>query len=380
MTNGSRSACVFITGATGFVGSHLVPLLRKARPERRIVALVRDPGRATALSAQGCELVIGDVTRPQMGIVQTDYQRLSAEVTQIIHAAGDVNFGASLPVSRAANVFGTQQAINFARVCARLDRFAHLSTISVHGTRPGPLLEDPCPAGNRFVNSYQRSKHEAEWLVLRAIGEIPAEIFRLSLVGADSPAGTVTQFNYVHHVIRYLPNSPLPAMPGDPDTCVDLITADWAVGALAWLFDNHFQPGAIRNLSGAPAGSLRLGEMVELARKVLERNLNVRVAIPSFTSTQEFESIVTRSGDQRVKSAAAVLGPHIMLLGSRQSFPNDRALADLDGSGLTPAPLQTWCANMIEYCVKSNWGEGGGTWSMVAPRPPDVMATGSPTR
>jgi long-chain acyl-CoA synthetase len=375
-----QSACVFVTGATGFVGSQLVRLLRKAQPERGIVALVRDPARATTLSSQGCELITGDVTRPQLGIDQADYRRLTAQVNQIIHAAGDVNFGAALPVSRAANVFGTQQAINFARACPKLDRFAHLSTISVHGTRPGPLREEPSPPGSRFVNSYQQSKHEAEWLVLRAMREIPAEIFRLSLIGADSPAGNVTQFNYVHHLIRYLPNSPLPAMPGDPDTCVDLITADWSVAALAWLFDNRFEPGAVRNLSAGPAGSLRLGEIAELARQVLERILNVPVVIPSFAGTDTFENIVARSSDPRIKSAAALLGPHIHLLSSRQSFPNDRALADLDGSGLMPVPLQSWCANMIEYCVKSNWGEGGGAWSMVAPRPADAQAAGSSAR
>ncbi|HET8893874.1 MAG TPA: complex I NDUFA9 subunit family protein [Gaiellaceae bacterium] len=53
---------VLVTGATGFIGPHVVHTLR-AR-DLSVRALVRDPGRASRLKAWGAELVPGDVTDP----------------------------------------------------------------------------------------------------------------------------------------------------------------------------------------------------------------------------------------------------------------------------------------------------------------------------
>jgi uncharacterized protein YbjT (DUF2867 family) len=53
---------VLVTGGTGFVGPHVVHALR-AR-ETPVRALVRDPARATRLTAWGVELARGDVTDP----------------------------------------------------------------------------------------------------------------------------------------------------------------------------------------------------------------------------------------------------------------------------------------------------------------------------
>jgi NADH dehydrogenase len=61
---------VLVTGATGFVGPHVVHALR-AR-ELPVRALVRDPRRAGRLQAWGVELVQGDVTDPASLRVATE--------------------------------------------------------------------------------------------------------------------------------------------------------------------------------------------------------------------------------------------------------------------------------------------------------------------
>jgi uncharacterized protein YbjT (DUF2867 family) len=53
---------ILVTGGTGFVGPHVVHALR-AR-ELPVRALVREPARATRLTAWGTELAVGDVTDP----------------------------------------------------------------------------------------------------------------------------------------------------------------------------------------------------------------------------------------------------------------------------------------------------------------------------
>jgi uncharacterized protein YbjT (DUF2867 family) len=54
---------ILVTGGTGFVGPKIVHALRAE--DRPVRCLVRDPDRATDLTAWGCELARGDVTDPE---------------------------------------------------------------------------------------------------------------------------------------------------------------------------------------------------------------------------------------------------------------------------------------------------------------------------
>ena len=53
---------IFLTGATGFVGRHLVPVL--LRDGHRVRCLVRSAERADSLRGLGCEVVVGDLVGP----------------------------------------------------------------------------------------------------------------------------------------------------------------------------------------------------------------------------------------------------------------------------------------------------------------------------
>ena len=94
---------VLVTGGTGFVGPHVVHALRTR--ETPVRALVRDPARATRLTAWGVELVTGDVTDPAslraacegvdalvhlVAIIRgrpTDFERVMVEGTRNVVAA-----------------------------------------------------------------------------------------------------------------------------------------------------------------------------------------------------------------------------------------------------------------------------------------------------
>ena len=55
----------FITGATGFIGGHLVR--RMADTDHEVRCLVRDPSRASHLEEMGASLTQGDVTGYKLG-------------------------------------------------------------------------------------------------------------------------------------------------------------------------------------------------------------------------------------------------------------------------------------------------------------------------
>src|SRR5687768_2587096 len=64
MEAGRRGTTVFLTGATGFIGGRLARAL-DARGYR-LRCLVRRPERAAPLAALGAELLVGDVTDPDI--------------------------------------------------------------------------------------------------------------------------------------------------------------------------------------------------------------------------------------------------------------------------------------------------------------------------
>jgi uncharacterized protein YbjT (DUF2867 family) len=71
---------ILVTGATGFVGSHVVRRLA-AEPKAQVRAMVRDRSAAAAGSLKGAEVVEGDITKPE-----TLPAALSG-VERIVHAA-----------------------------------------------------------------------------------------------------------------------------------------------------------------------------------------------------------------------------------------------------------------------------------------------------
>jgi len=102
----------FVTGATGFLGGHLVRQLCNA--EHEVVALVRDPSRAGELSRIGARLARGDVT---------DKESMRAPMTGVdgvFHVAGWYKVGVKdKSAGRAVHIDGTRNVLQLMReLCA----------------------------------------------------------------------------------------------------------------------------------------------------------------------------------------------------------------------------------------------------------------------
>jgi nucleoside-diphosphate-sugar epimerase len=295
-----------------------------------------------------------------MGISDRDYQDIVAAATDIIHGAADIRFDLTLAESRAVNLFGVQEVLGLAFSCRRLEKFLHVSTVYVNGYRQGVFAEAPVPRGQRFVNYYQQSKYEAEGLVLEAMRRIPAAIYRLSLVIADSVDGNVSQYNYFHHLLRLLPGSPLPMIPGDPDVLVDLVSNDWVAAALLHLFIRRFAAGSIRHVCAGPELSIRLSEAMERVCRVVESHPSNRsgrpIGIPQLVSLGEYNRFLTTCPDPEIAALADLVGPHVRLLAIRQVHQNTLTTEELKGSGVAPPDPRTCLENTTRFCLDTQWG------------------------
>lgn len=158
-----------VTGATGFVGSHLVEALRRGGVE--VTALARSPERAAVLGAQGVRVINGDLH------ATASLDRAVSGQDVVYHVAGVVA-GRSEAEFLRANRDGTKNVLTAAE-CQGRPRFVLVSSLAAGGPamRGAPLRGSEPP---RPVTAYGRSKLAAEEVVKAST--LPWSIVRPAIV------------------------------------------------------------------------------------------------------------------------------------------------------------------------------------------------------
>jgi nucleoside-diphosphate-sugar epimerase len=143
---------VLVTGATGFTGGHLARSL--AAHGDRVRALVRDRARASALAADGVDLIEGDLTDRRVLADAVRGEDVVYNIAAIYRTAG-------LPAERyrAVNATAPGVLVEVARA-AGVRRVVHCSTVGVHGDVEHPPANEDAPL--RPGDVYQQTKLEGE--------------------------------------------------------------------------------------------------------------------------------------------------------------------------------------------------------------------------
>jgi nucleoside-diphosphate-sugar epimerase len=217
------TACktVFVTGGTGFLGSFLIDFL--LRREYRVVALARGPAAAGRLaetlqhinggaedegpSRDRLSVIEGDIRLPGYGVTAETLRILRDSVDAIWHCAASFKFQDRCQAEVAAhNITGTRNVLDFARECNARRRVPlfHVSTAYAAPSIDGVVREALPPANAPFRNRYEWSKQEAERFVgeYRQRYQVPAFIFRPSIIIGHSVTGRATRFSGYYDVIR----------------------------------------------------------------------------------------------------------------------------------------------------------------------------------
>lgn len=135
MTHSSDGRPVLVTGASGFVGSHIVRLL--VQRGRKVRVLLRKSSSHAALEGLPVELVYGDVLDP------ASLRAAMAECGTVFYSVVDPRFWLTdqTPIFR-NNVEGLVNAMDAALDCG-IERFVFTSTMGTLGLNPtGPVTED----------------------------------------------------------------------------------------------------------------------------------------------------------------------------------------------------------------------------------------------
>jgi amino acid adenylation domain-containing protein/thioester reductase-like protein len=185
---------VLLTGATGFLGSHLLD--RFVGEGAEVVCLVRGAhgrGAAERLAATDrIRIVEGDLTDGS-ALREMAARGAFDGLTAVVNAAADVRLAAPPEELAKVNVGGVRNLLDLIRTTRPELPLHHVSTLAVagfHDSGPHRFAEADFDLGQRFLSPYEATKFDAERLV-RAAGDLGTRcfVYRTNHVAAHSRTG-----------------------------------------------------------------------------------------------------------------------------------------------------------------------------------------------
>ena len=274
---------IFLTGATGFLGTALLrDLLNKGHT---VVALARvkngvnavDRIRARLLDydktfsfdkAFGHTLYIAEqgLSKEYFGLDKQDYFKYAGLADMIIHNAACTELEADWSIYEEVNIKGTLQAIEFAAL-TKSKSLAFTSSAYVAGTQKGRVYEDQLLAQGSFRNGYERSKAISENEVRKAAssGKIRSMIFRPSIIIGSSRNGWMCQEHHffdfifrlslIHKIfLKQINSLKLKVdyrfrIAGDPQTTKNFVPVDYVANSISLLIEKNQAWGKVFHLT-----------------------------------------------------------------------------------------------------------------------------------
>jgi long-chain acyl-CoA synthetase len=342
---------VLLTGATGFLGMELLVRLLE-RSDRDVVTIVRAaddreaeermsgvlstlfaPQHIPALRGR-VRAVAGDLEQRDLGLDRATRDRLTSEISAVAHCAASITFDLALEDARRINVSGTNAVLRLASEAharGALERFVHVSTAYVAGERVGRVRENQRYVGQKFRNTYEQTKLEAESLVNDS--DVPTAILRPSIVVGDSVTGWTPAFNVIYWPLLAFSRNLLPSVPADPDGHVDIVCVDTVADALYTLLDGPVEQGTMHAVAGDDAVT------------------NVELAVMAADAFGcDPPELVALGEDPKSEERAGVFVPYFR---SRLMFDARRGRE----LGFRPPPLSQYFQTLMDYADRARWGK-----------------------
>jgi nucleoside-diphosphate-sugar epimerase len=213
--NSGRSV-ILLTGAAGFLGSHLAAALH--REGHTLLLLARGQGSKGAKDRirqvmhwhgipmdDRIEVIDGDIGKPMLGLETSEYSRAAYSVTEIIHCASSTSFAHERKAqTEATNIDGTRRVLEFANASSA-QHFTYISTAYVSGDGYPFSPEKLLTRGHNFFNPYESSKLEGELIVADECTKsgIGYTIHRPSVIAGSAATGKSLLFNAMYYVVRF---------------------------------------------------------------------------------------------------------------------------------------------------------------------------------
>ncbi|KAL4936811.1 hypothetical protein BDV06DRAFT_227541 [Aspergillus oleicola] len=289
---------VFLTGATGFIGSFMLMELLADSQVKSVACLVRAKDSVSALSRvkealgryglvpstdQEAKImpIAGELIHEDLSLGQDHYQHWANWASVVFHLAAHINFVQPYSSHRDVNVLGTLNMIRFSQR-GRPKALHYTSSISAYGptglaTGARSLLEDERPKAHqkalKYDTGYAQSQFAAESILWNAIDRgFPIAIHRLGAVSGHSGTGVTNLGDFVSRVVSAcIRIGVYPVLPRHRE---DIVPVDFVVSSMLHISKDAQNLGRAFNLVHPHQPEMYLRDLFELIKMHTGRPLD----------------------------------------------------------------------------------------------------------
>jgi amino acid adenylation domain-containing protein/thioester reductase-like protein len=281
---------VFLTGATGFLGSYLLAHLLGMPDVHQIGCLVRAADPVTGRERLKAALVkyglwkdvfltkllplCGRLECHWLGLGKQRFEQIADWASVIFHLGAKVNYTQPYSLHRSANILGT---VNIARLATtgRLKGMHYCSSISCFGptgfvTGAKIVYEDepllPHVDALTFDHGYAQSQWAADELLQRLISRgFPITVYRPGFITGDQKTGACNPDDFFSRLVRA--SLELGCYPHLPNQRKEFITVVYVVNAMIHIASNIFTSGHAFHLLPHRDASIGMDDVMALLGK-----------------------------------------------------------------------------------------------------------------
>ncbi|MFH1824413.1 MAG: SDR family oxidoreductase [Candidatus Firestonebacteria bacterium] len=259
---------IFITGSTGFLGMNIlryilqddniyVYLLIRGNSEAEvkkrgweIINKIYSKGDSNDRIVKRVNFIKGDVSQFNLGLNKKTREELFNYVDSIYHCAALTGFRVSLNEISKANVEGTKNILEFAIKCKKMKRFNYISTAFIVGNKNCTFTEKDFDVGQKFNNTYEQTKFEAERLVRKYNKNgLRVSIFRPSIIVGKYLTGETTNFKMFYEPLHFFSQELFKEVPVDLEVEHNLVPIDAVAEAVCILAEKEEKEGTYHIIS-----------------------------------------------------------------------------------------------------------------------------------
>lgn len=260
----AEPTAILLTGATGFLGAFLLKhllnttkanvycLVRAATPIEafsRIETNLKKYNLTCADEILRVKPLCGDLSKPQLGLSDNDYQMLAQTIEVIYHNGALVNHLYDYESMRATNVLATQEMIRLAGQ-HKIKPIHFISSLGVCIKSGNSTCENETALNDpsHLVIGYTQTKWVSEQMLLDANkAGIPTTIFRCGMVAGDSKVGTAKTDDLFHSFIKLFIE--VGKAPATSDQVIDVVPIDYVCAAMTHVAARTANFGKIYHLA-----------------------------------------------------------------------------------------------------------------------------------
>jgi thioester reductase-like protein len=356
----------FVTGATGFIGRFLVAELLQRADGGTIYALCRATSLdklddlADRLGAEEGRIVpvIGDLSKPRLGVDAEEVERLTGRIDHFFHLAAIYDLTADADSQRIANVEGTRHAIQLAEA-VHAGCFHQVSSIAAAGLYRGTFTEDMFDeAQDVDHNPYYLTKHLSEGVVRREC-TVPYRIYRPGAVVGHSQTGEIDKIDGPYYFFRaiqrlrgLIPKQiPIVGVEGGE---INIVPVDYVAKAMDYLAHQPGLDGQTFHLTDPEPPTA--GELIKILTRAAgapspASNVDARAldGLPAKLTATVARLPVAKQVTDLLLAEVGVPREMFAYLTYPTHFDSAKTQRALAGSGISVPPLATYAGVLWEY-------------------------------